>query len=139
MKKNDKFQLGPIQQAWIKELREHPERQLKNHLGRKDDEGIKLCCLGQGLCILDLINGVESVFTENAWLVDGSDRRSLAVSHSSLGLHDSLGYFKDPVTHNDTKIDGYDSLAQCNDSGMSWPQIADLIEKHADKIFTHSV
>lgn len=144
------MELGPIQKQWIADLRTYPERQYTNRLGILQPGGIvRLCCLGQGLVTLK--GGVAEAFridetaikdlTETFCLFDFNssgfpESGELVGSYSLLGLRDMVGSFTEPFN-----FDGYNiyTLTDANDSGMSWSEIADFMEKNPEKVFVHSV
>lgn len=140
--------LGPIQKEWVKSLREHPERQIEGQLGLKTEDGkdYKACCLGEGLCVLLRLEGLDPLLhfrssdnllldnSEHNYLLDGTAKR--------LGLHNGRGALKDGSDGEEElrRITGSYSLSGTNDSGkMTWPEIADFIEKYPESVFTKSV
>lgn len=140
------MELGPIQRAWIKELREHPERQMKEALGRVGPDGktFYACCLGQGLVCL---RGLENVVVDGR-IVDthptgtvfgpGSDENLPTFSYGELGLRSPSGHIDNtgPFKFDDVA----QALTDINDhNGNTWADIADLMEEHPEWIFTKSV
>jgi hypothetical protein len=102
--------LGPIQKAWIKALREHPELQTKGQLGIKSgNEIIGLCCLGQlgliaGLCEWD-VNG--SLTVKGMSCATGT----LALVFDKVGLRDGHGSpDKDFVTERGNRFFALDAM-----------------------------
>lgn len=139
------MELGPLQKAWVAALRQYPERQETECLGYKKGNEVKLCCLGQYLCVRDESTG-QSSFEGDRNLRDGFAYNSLADSWESLGLNGSTGEFVNPDTKEKVKILGYIDLACMNDGleeeglpQIKWPQIAEIIEQYAHLIFTKAV
>lgn len=131
------MELGKIQKAWLSDLRKYPERQYNSSLGIKDLSGnIKACCLGQALLTL-----CEIEVTEPTWKVTATsiylrldDEGFFNYLHNSfqkLGLRDGTGSFID-------KNLKHESLAQMNDGGLSWSEIADYIETNPENVFAES-
>ena len=138
------MKLGPIQKAWLKNLRAHPERQMEEQLGeRTNDGGYKVCCLGEALLTLyreyDSID-IESesefldhVFQGDGVLYDHGAMEALENSYDELGLRDSEGVF------DNIRLGDAISLAEANDLGYTWLQIADFIEENPETVFSRSV
>lgn len=140
------MELGTIQKAWIKSLREHPERQTSNCLGykSKDSEDYKACCLGEALCVLYRINGKNAFdLFNNGRLLDFNNSILLnEVTAYRLGLHTGNGHVEYGTNGSSFfiyKKQILDSLSSANDAGMTWPEIADFIEKYPESVFTKSV
>lgn len=125
-----KMELGPLQKAWVKELREHPERQLVGFLGKGSVSHYKACCLGQlHVCA----KGSEAF---EGGIIEDSSEDSLFDSFEKYGLFTCNGAFVNSVIIKDAE---YCSLALMNDNGLSWPEIADYIENNPENIFRESV
>lgn len=138
------MELGPIQKEWIKSLREHPERQMSGHLGAKSEDGknYKACCLGEGLCMLRRLEGKDPLnfFEPGGRLLDNVEHNYLIPETADkLGLHDGKGQLKGEVAYIQARGHRLYSLSSANDTGMTWPEIADFIEKYPDSVFTKSV
>ena len=130
------MELGPIQKAWLKNLREHPERQMQDQLGRlTPDGGYEACCLGEALLTLHRAQGTEDsdMFNRDDTLYDHNAMDTLESSYDELGLHDETGSF----LHE--RLDDEASLAEANDAGYSWLAIADFIEENPETVFSRSV
>lgn len=127
------MQLGPIQTEWIKSLREHPKRQLKNSLGKKEGFSYKACCLGELLCVAKKLAGEPEPFDEDGVLY--SRHHNNTRSYSSLFNHEKFGLRSNNGDLYNSYA-GYTCLAQMNDKGMTWPEIADYIEANSDNVFT---
>lgn len=126
IKEDDSIELkpGPIQTAWLKSLREHPERQTTKVLGYRTNGAYKACCLGE----LGLIAGVCTFDSNGTLCCDGS--RTILLNYTGLGLRSPNGRqtkFAEPT------------LAVMNDFGKTWPEIADHVEKNFSLYFTKSV
>lgn len=133
----EKFVFGPIQTAWLKSLRENPDRQMKHSLGQKDyldadpdsqdAEKYHACCLGEA----GLIAGVcewEGYILVVAGCEYKSKNKSLLEVYGAIGLRSNIGGAKDNI----------DSLANLNDGGKTWPEIADIIEANPTRYLAES-
>ena len=126
--------LGPIQQYWVSELRNHPERQTYNILGFKEGDTIRACCLGQAKICLD---------GDDAFVIDSSGRTKIGsnslwgilspLDTDRLGLRSGLGDLSEDVSIGNNH---YYSLADMNDKGMTWLEIVDFIENNPELVFT---
>ncbi len=129
------MELGPIQKAWIKSLKEHPERQNKNFLGYILSSGeYKACCLGEIHIIGCKMRSLPIPFYEGR-IKDGECESTLIDSYKDYGLRSHTGYFDYEV-----EIKGiiYTSLTDMNDKGLTWPEIADYVEAHPENVFSES-
>lgn len=125
------MKLGPIQEAWVKSLEEHPERQMMGELGRGELNHYKACCLGEckmvmyraGLCGNPIEDGTLRS-GKKIKLLSESDRRK-------IGLRSGEGHAKDEPH--------FSSLASMNDRGKTWPNIAAIIRENPDRFFFKSV
>lgn len=98
-----------IKEEWVKALRSGEYSQCKNYLKAGD----YYCCLGV-LCELQGFNGlVNKVLT--------------GVEADSVGLAGNSGELPRLVKY---KENYYWTLAQLNDAGMSFEEIADVIEEY---------
>lgn len=123
------MKLGPLQRKWVETLKKYPHRQTTKVLGERKKNGhIKACCLGQALLCLLEHKGEELPVGE---LTSGgpSIRSELSEHYEELGLYDDVG-----------QIYGSDDcLAEMNDHGRTWKEIAEFIESNPEKVFTKSV
>ena len=120
------MELGPIQKQWLQSLREHPERQLKFQLGRQKEDGIyKACCLGE----LGLI--AKICHWDNDNLNDETGALSNLQTFEKVGLRSQWGMAQIGSTK--------PPLAALNDEHMTWPEIADYVEKNPELYFTRPV
>jgi len=131
------MKLGPIQEAWVKSLEEHPERQMAGSLGEiTSGDKYRACCLGEALCVMHALGHRPSPF-------QGRDIYSYVKSGSLdkldwqlLGLRGEWGNLGEPIMLSGVVCD---SLAQANDRGVTWPKIAASIRANPEKVFTKSV
>ena len=131
------MELGTLQKEWIKSLREHPERQGKRILGRRlDNDDYQACCLGELKMVDCRLNNFPLPFDEFGNIVDEKYSGILGASYQRYGLNSSTGIINGGF-HFSTGFKP--SLAEANDSGVSWKEIADFIEQNPEKVFTHSV
>lgn len=132
-----KFQLGPIQTAWVKSLKEHPERQITGRLGGGTLDYYHACCLGD---LLVCAHKVAPDIHPNPFnsgtnkILDGSGDAALLIkSWKLLGLNSTGGRITNGTLYE------FASLASANDAGVSWQTIAEFIEANPEKVFTKSV
>lgn len=135
-----KFELGPIQKAWIKSLRENPERQMGGQLGQKNKGGTyNACCLGEYALVASEMNPsiAQLVEWDSHGLLCCGNIEYLKDAYSELGLKSPTGeLFKPLIVSDDTS---YESLSEMNDEGISWPEIADYVEANPHNLFTKPV
>lgn len=121
------FKLGPIQEAWLQSLEQHPERQLQGALGKKNDDGsYKACCLGELGLIASLCE-----WSNNILHIIGQPGLAFTLSniYNKVGLRGSNGVAMPP----------HDSLARLNDRGVTWPEIAAIVRANPESYFNESV
>lgn len=134
---SSRFKLGPIQKAWIADLRAHPELQITGQLGQRDENRsiVGLCCLGQYEITYCRIIGKEPQWNKedngDALMCNGS-RTILSESWKEMGLRSTSGRFAEPC-------EGIVGLAGLNDGGKTWLEIADYVEAHPENVFTKSI
>jgi hypothetical protein len=112
---------------WVAELRSGKYQQCRDALFEVDPEGkpCEFCCLG----VANEISGLGK-WSGNSYFVPGNgDEPSFAHEKVAdwLGLLDQRGDLRDGS--------GFDSLADLNDAGASFAEIADIIEKNAGLLF----
>src|ERR1041384_4820511 len=113
------MELGPIQKAWVKSLREHPERQTTGMLGRKHGNSYMACCLGELIITECRIKKRKFPFQTDI-LVDKSPT-ILFSSYERLGLISESGAARKLFgLSGDTQK--FATLAAANDKGLTWPQ-----------------
>ena len=143
MKNDNKFKLGKIQKAWIKSLRDHPDRQHKGSLGIGNSGNYKACCLGELLITKCRIGKKKIPFSKRGILLDGKEGINcdfLDQSYKKLGLFDEEGWFYNDYNYYHKKNKTlYNSLYEMNDGGVTWPEIADFVEQYPEKVFCKSV
>jgi len=136
------FKLGPIQEQWLKNLEAYPERQTEACLGfLNPDKTYRACCLGELLLTYhrEVAGSVEDLWVKSMEddMFELSDNgeyfNTLESSYKKLGLRDTNGSFKTLV------IGGWDSLAELNDNGFTWSQIAEVVRENPEKVFFKSV
>lgn len=131
-----KFKLGPIQRAWIKDLREHPERQMPGALGEIGEDGtISACCLGQAAITRCRLLGLPEPFNKEGIIMsEGSEQ--ILYNYDDFGLLSESGSIKGEYRQH---FNNNYTLASCNDHGMTWAEIADQIDKYPEAVFNKSV
>lgn len=137
-----KFEIGPLQYAWLTELRAHPELQTTDILGFKRNEEEGYCCLGLALICIHKNEGTELVYSAAGNLLDCNSDNDF--SNTTLSQFEKIGLRSNIGTINMSAIPykerpSCSNLAELNDDGWSWPQIADFIEKYPEAVFTRSV
>jgi hypothetical protein len=134
------MELGPIQELWLYRLENYPERQTDSELGHLNDDGesYQACCLGEYLITYKRCNKIPfAELWELSNLSDDSDLEVLSGSFIDLGLHDESGEIVGGYT--DEKGQNFESLAELNDHGFSWDEIAAIIRERSEDIFTKSI
>lgn len=121
------MKLGPLQKQWLHNLKTYPERQMTEVLGKRNEDGsYKACCLGEAAIICGTAN-----WDKRGNLYDlVEENKNVLKSYEAIGLRNSVG------RRLDTETEGF--LAQLNDSGKTWPEIAAIIEAEPDQYFTES-
>lgn len=115
------------QQAWVNALRSGEFTQATGTL----QSGGSYCCLGV-LCVVAERHGVPLVRDYAGGLFGGN------LSRQSL-VQDWVGIPRTSVNGIFSKAEDYPyslALTELNDRGMTFSQIADAIEKHAESLFT---
>lgn len=103
---------------------------------------ITMCCLGAGAIICGKGEWKKDGKTGNSWIACPA-MNSICLDEETriaLGLYDTAGKHRD--SHNseeDPDIEYTNSLAYMNDHGMTWPQIADILEANPEYYFKRSV
>ena len=147
------MKLGKIQKAWVESLKANPQRQMTNKLGKGTPKDYTACCLGELLCVRARLRKKKLPFTSNNIIRDGgfSSSISLDVSFNQLGLKSDIGQIdfsidgaKDWLNQSKPKSKGIETngifcLANMNDNGWTWPEIAEFIQKFPEAVFTKSV
>lgn len=142
------MELGPIQKQWVADLRAHGARQGVGVLGQKNAEGnwSRMCCLGQLHLTACEMNGGEVALTPKDFMhtLSPTGKRDIGELHNykDYGLRSSLGVLEKSVKSGDIEyfeegtLGYWTSLAEFNDEGVSWANIARYIEEHPDNVFT---
>lgn len=121
------MELGPLQTKWIESLETHPERQRTDLLGKRDPDGsYKACCLGEGGLIAGVCEWSDSGYLQT---IVGKNTSSLSdLTFKALGLR---GPFGEAASE-----DGAEKLANLNDCGTTWSEIAKKLRANPEKYFT---
>ncbi len=133
-----KQELGPLQREWIEALRSGEFKQTTGCLfrtdGLKSGEVIPNCCLGVA-CIVAEANGMELKFSESGgrMYVEGYGSRLPDEVRYALNFHNDLGWLSSPLRIGDEQ---WTELADANDSGATFAQIADFAEANPEAVFT---
>jgi len=127
------YKLTDHDKEWIQYLKDNPDKQHPHHLGRVDDndEIIEACCLGVKQF---LVEGMACVV--NKQIHCGGSNMLLAEFYVAHHLRGSEGQFLSPFPHKElNRI--FISLADMNDHGVPWTEIAEYIENNVDNIFVN--
>ena len=138
------FELGPVQEQWLKNLEAYPERQCDGILGQKRDDGSYVaCCLGEFLLTYYRAQGWVEPFKNGGYLYDDDEQETLSYSADALGLNSENGGLRDPVTDKiyvvSETMPRITCLASMNDHGWSWPEIAAFVRENPELVFFKSV
>lgn len=113
-----------------------PEEKIKNHKYRA-------CCLGELHIIGCRMLGTPLPIKGTAiaeWTGNGIITSVLQVSYKKYGLRSKAGGFRDSIIHKIGEVNASSlSLAEANDAGASWIEIAEFIEDNPEVVFTKSV
>jgi hypothetical protein len=116
------YRMNKWQKQWLEALESGEYRQTVEKL--HDDKGF--CCLGVACEILD----IPSAKKGSTWMYDGCDVYASAEVVQKLHLHDS---------HGALATFGLGSLANMNDAGSTFAQIAKFIRENPDQVFANYV
>ncbi len=130
------MELGPVQKMWVKSLKAHPERQLCGQLGVKERFGYKACCLGELLICFNKHNQWETSWDDSFLSEPGGSIFGLRDLYKDIGLRSPTGLLDHPVIF---KSAYRNTLANMNDEGDTWPEIAEFVLKNPELVFTKSV
>jgi hypothetical protein len=123
-------ELTENQRAWVQALRSGEYKQTKGVLAKLDEETrepLGFCCLGVA-CDLAVKAGLSITVNEDGFVrrFDGSIGSLPPSVQQWLGVTDQSPYWNP---------DDGGSLAEQNDDGATFAEIADFIEQHADSLF----
>lgn len=132
--KAKKFKLGPIQKKWVRALRSGKYKQGDGQLVTTDDEGkpVSYCCLGV-LCDI----AAKEKITKMRLGDDLAIRYDRQISFLPLKVQKwaAVAELKGKFVDSDGD---FGNLAQLNDDGCTFRDIAKVIEDNAASIFTES-
>jgi len=131
-KKSSKPKLNPNARKWVKALRSGKYKQGRDYLCQLYGEEREFCCLGVA-CELFIRSGNKlrtAVRSDGGNYVEYGGNRGIVPGkvREWLGLRDNLGEYvnKNGLTS---------SLADLNDRGKSFENIADIIESQPEGLF----
>lgn len=139
-------QLTPDQTAWIAALRSGKYSQTTAQLEDPDTGG--MCCLGVGCALFlpttrnEIIDEEDDAVTEVRYGYKDEADAELAPDSlvRKLGLRNNEGSFEPPEGVDLPAVDGTPrearSLAELNDAGWTFIQIADFVEAYPEAVFT---
>lgn len=114
-----------IMQKWVKALRSGTYAQATDTLVTNDD---RFCCLGV-LCNLAAEDGQgEWVPRDNTWAFQAK------YTSDTSALPDDIKYWADMGSNDGTLKDFHKSLAEMNDAGKTFLEIADIIEDNWEEL-----
>ena len=119
--------LGPKQLRWVEALESGEFKQGNGFLKRNLDGELLYCCLG----VLNELEGFPSVCVSNG-IFTFSLTNSASLDSTQMDrvmLYSNVGSFTE-------SINGYSSLANMNDSGLSFKEIAKVIRENPEKVFS---
>lgn len=136
------MKLGKRQLAWVEALEAHPERQMKGGLGKGTPRKYKACCLGEACLVKARRLGDNFPFLSDG---DLFDEKTYTTGILNTG-GDTVKYFAlrsgTGSAEEDFKIERHPkhfvSLANANDNGASWTEIAAAIRRNPANFFTES-
>ena len=118
-----------VAEAWVKDLRETTAKQTSGMLF----DGVGYCCLGR-LCVVLGVGFTRAPDdSEWYWLIDDGSGKGDVLSQSvtdEAGMKSKTGIFCEPDKPEYQPFD----LAQLNDQGKTFKEIADIIEKYWEQI-----
>ena len=141
------MELTELQEEWLQRLEAHPERQISHILGIKTEDDYKACCLGEAYVMLCEKKGKSPFYLtsdddddEDIYIADYKNIECLSrESYGKLNLNDRVGGFRSPGTQIPIAIEfkgqKYNDLAEMNDDGITWPEIAQFIREHPEVVF----
>jgi len=113
--------MGPNQTKWLAELRSGKYLQGDTDLRSKDDE---YCCLGIACELFEVPRNLSQ--SGERYEYDGHSATAPSEVVAALALYSELG---------SSQPRDIDSLAGLNDSGKTFEEIADLVEKDPSQYF----
>ena len=120
------MELGINQKRWVAALRSGEYKQCRNTLCKIDKDGNRsYCCLG----VANVLFNLNSADLHN---LNNTAHKEVFGLGNSIGGTRYFGSIK-------YKDNVYNCLAQANDSGLSFDDIANIIEANPELFFTHSV
>jgi len=131
------MKLGPLQEYWVSQLEKYPEKQLKEKLFEgSSSKNYKSCCLGESMLCINRFNK-QKVWDDEIIKLENEGEGGLKKSViEKYGFYNEIGQFK----NNKFKyLKNKNSLAELNDGGFTWPQIAAIIRKNPGNVFSKSV
>lgn len=140
------MKLGKLQKAWVDSLKNHPEKQMRGLLGVKKGNSYMACCLGELHCVAHRLKKKKLPFDGNV-IRDEGNCSILSKSYEKYGLRNHSGRLKCYAYYHDGNFSlrpfdqskAYVSLADMNDYGITWPEIATFVETYPNIVFTKSV
>jgi hypothetical protein len=114
MNSENKQELGPKQKLVVEALRSKKYTQGKDRLCTITESGAYYCCLG----VMNEVLGLGE-----------TDNNYLRNTYLDIGLYSSSGANRDATT----------TLATMNDSGVIFPEIANLMESNPEMFFSKSM
>jgi hypothetical protein len=117
-------------ELWLTTLEQHPERQTTTFLGKTKGE---FCCLGQ-LCHLLYDEDEITTSKDGEFYFYGSDYDNELLPKEIvefMHFYGNAGDLEEDKESDDRKY----SLADMNDSYVTWPDIAKFIRENPEKVF----
>lgn len=114
-------------ELWLTTLEQHPERQTTDVLAKvgETEKDYKFCCLGQ-LC--HLLYEEDEIVRDDQNCNYGKDKTTYILPQEIvdfMGFNGQVGEIAEKE----------ESLADMNDNGVTWPEIAKFIRENPEKVF----
>jgi hypothetical protein len=131
-----------IAERWVAALRSGEYKQTKNILGRVDGDEKYYCCLGV-LCELAVEDGIippasighdECQDTDDLLVFDGNDKEPGRDVIEWAGMRSRAGVYRQDGSTTISGDTDRGCLASDNDSGKSFAEIANIIEREVDNL-----
>jgi hypothetical protein len=127
------FLLGPLQEKWLKELESEKYKQGRGYLCQKaEDDSNVYCCLGIAAEFVLNISPIRLI--HEATCEFGGFRQFLR-DFDRMGLDSDVGSLITPFYLKEQRIK---SLADMNDKGWTFKEIAAYIRSNPENVFTKS-
>jgi hypothetical protein len=136
--KNKITQLGPVQNAWLNNLKNKPHAQMINRLGKLTDGvgNYEACALGEFHLTYHRFHSLPLPIDERGNVISSNGDFKVLTEGKDYGFHTNIGALLEPV-----EVRGvmFHSVTALNDAGISWGEIAEYIRINPSNVFYKSV